>query len=105
VGFGEHRVGLGGLLGWIYGFWRFLSVLGLILFLFEVFLTCFGVSVVFHWVLVGRKDKWEWIVGFGEDQVGFVWFSWEFLSFCCFFFLIHFLFEVFLTCFGVSVVF
>jgi len=26
-------------------------------------------------------------VGFGEDQVSFRWFSWEFLSFCCFFFL------------------
>jgi len=25
-------------------------------------------------------------VGFGEDQVSFGWFSWEFLSFCCFFF-------------------
>jgi len=45
VGFGEHRVGLGGLLGWIYGFWVFLSFLGVILFLFGVFLTCFEVSV------------------------------------------------------------
>ena len=25
-------------------------------------------------------------MGFGEDQVSFGWFSWEFLSFCCFFF-------------------
>ena len=58
VGFGEHRVGLGGFLGWIYGFWRFLSFLGFILFLFGVFLTCFVVSVGFRWVLVGRKDKW-----------------------------------------------
>ena len=24
-------------------------------------------------------------MGFGEDQVSFVWFSWEFLSFCFFF--------------------
>jgi len=46
----------------------------------------FVVSVGFCWVLVGRKGKWEWIVGFGEDQVSFEWFSWEFLSFCCFFF-------------------
>ena len=28
MGFGEHRVGLGRLLGWIFGFWVFLSVLG-----------------------------------------------------------------------------
>jgi len=68
-------------------FWGLrLFSLGLILFLFEEFLTCFGVSVVFRCVLVGRKDKWEWIVGFGEDQVSFGWFSWELLSFCCFFF-------------------
>jgi len=38
VGFGEHQVGLGGLLGWIFGFWGFLSFLSLILFFFEVFL-------------------------------------------------------------------
>ena len=38
MGFGEYRVGLGGLLGWIYGFWVFLSFLGLILFLFVVFI-------------------------------------------------------------------
>ena len=38
MGFGEHQVGLGGLLGWIYGFWNFLSFLGLILFLFGVFI-------------------------------------------------------------------
>jgi len=48
---------------------------------FDVFLF----SVGFRLVLVGRKDKWEWIVFFGEDQVSFGWFSWEFLSFCCFF--------------------
>ena len=58
VGFGEHQVGLGGLLGWIYGFWVFLLFLGVILFLFRVFLTCFGVSVGFRWILVCRKDKW-----------------------------------------------
>ena len=51
MGFIEHRVGLGGLLGWIYGFWVFLSFLGVILFLFEVFLTGFGVSIGFRWVL------------------------------------------------------
>jgi len=34
-------------------------------------MTCFVVSVGFHWVLVSRKYKWEWIVGFGEDQVSF----------------------------------
>jgi len=38
VGFGELQVGLGGLLGCIYGFWCFLSFLGLILFLFGVFI-------------------------------------------------------------------
>ena len=64
----------------------FFHFFGVILFLFGMVLTCFGVSVVFRWVLVGRKDKWEWIVGFGEDQVSFGWFSWEFLSFCCFLF-------------------
>ena len=77
MGFGEHRVGLGGLLGWIFGFWVFLSFLGLILFLFGVFLTCFVVSVWFRCVLDCRKYKWEWIVGFGEDQVSFGWFCWE----------------------------
>jgi len=68
---------------WLLGF---SFVFGLILFLFGVFLTCFGVSVGFCCVLVFRKVNWEWIVGFGEDQVSFGWFSWEFLSFCCFFF-------------------
>jgi len=67
-----------------FGFF-FLSFWGLILFLFGEFLTCFGVSVGFRWVLVSCKGKWVWIVGFGEDQVSFGWFSWEFLSFCCFF--------------------
>jgi len=86
VGFGEYQVALGGLLGWIYGFWFFLSFLGVVLFLFGLFVTCFGVSVWFRWVLVGRKDKWEGIVVFGEDQVSFRWFSRELLSFCCFFF-------------------
>jgi len=38
-------------------------------------MTCFGVSVGFCLGLVCRKGKWEWIVGFGEDQVSFVWFS------------------------------
>ena len=51
MGFGEHQEGLRGLLGWIYGFWVFLSFLGMILFLFEVFLTGFGVSIGFRWVL------------------------------------------------------
>ena len=86
VGFGELRVGLGGLLGWIHGIWRFLSFLVVILFFFGVFLTCFGVSVGFCLVLVRNKYKWDWIVGFGEAQVSFGWFSWEFLSFCCFLF-------------------
>ena len=86
MGFGEHRVGLGGLLGWIFGFWVFLSFLGVILFLFGVLLTCFGVSVWFRYVLVCHKGKGEWIVGFGEDQVSFRTFSWEFLSFCFFFY-------------------
>ena len=47
MGFGEHQVGLGGLLGWIYGFWVFLSFLGVILFLFGVFFMCFVVSIGF----------------------------------------------------------
>ena len=47
---------------------------------------CFSVSIGFRLVLVGRKGKADWIVGFREDQVSFGWFSWEFLSFCCFFF-------------------
>ena len=54
--------------------------------LFGAIFDVFWVSVGFCWVLVCRKCKWEWIVGFGEDQVSFGWFSWEFLSFCCFFF-------------------
>jgi len=148
VGFGELQVGLGGLLGWIYGFWGFLSFFGFdpVLFgaLFDVFwglrsvlvgfllvtmvkkcklwvlenirkvygdfrdgFMVFGFSSVFwvwscsflgcfwrvltsplgfRWVLVSCKYKWEWIVCFGEDQVSFGSFSWEFLSFCCFFF-------------------
>jgi len=39
-------------------------------------------------------------VGFGEDQVSFRWFSWEFLSFCCFFsdeVLVWGVFDVFLA--------
>ena len=47
LGFGELRVGLGGLLWWIYGFWVFLSFWGLILLFLGLFLTCFGVSVWF----------------------------------------------------------
>ena len=46
---------------------EFLSGLGVIHFLLGVFLMCFEVSVGFCWVLVGRKVKWDWIVGFGED--------------------------------------
>ena len=57
---------------WLLGF---SFVFGLILFLFGVFLTCFGVSVGFRWVLFSRKYKWEWIVGFGDDQLSFGWFS------------------------------
>jgi len=99
VGFGKHQVGLGGLLGWINGFWVFLSFLGVILFLFGVFLYCvLGSPLGFCWVLVSRKYKWEWILGFGEDQVNFVKFSWEFLSFFCFF-------SLFSCCLGVFDVF
>ena len=47
-GFWRTSGRLGGLLGWIYGFWGFLSFLGLILFLFVVFLMCFGVSIGFR---------------------------------------------------------
>jgi len=68
---------------WLLGF---LSFLVLILFLFRVFFMCFGGSIGFRLVLVGRKVKGDWIVVFREDQVSFGWFSWEFLSFCCFFF-------------------
>jgi len=70
VGFGEHRVGLGGLFGWIFDFWVFLSFLGVILFLFGVFLTCFGVSIGFCWVFRGHRVGKVQIVGFGELQVG-----------------------------------
>ena len=60
MGFGEHQVGLGGLLGWVYGFWVFLSFLGLILFLFGVFLTCFGVSFGFRCVFrAHRLEKFK----------------------------------------------
>ena len=62
MGFGEHQVCLGGLLGWIFGFWVFLSFLSLILFLFEVFLCvlwsplCFvGFSLV---VKVNGSGLW-----------------------------------------------
>jgi len=75
VGFGEHRVGLGGLLGWIFGFWIFHSFLGLILFFLGLFFTCFVVTVGFRWVLVFRKGEVDWIMGFGEDQVSFGCFS------------------------------
>jgi len=37
--------------------------------------------------------------------VSFDFFSWEFLNFCSFFLLMQFLFGVFLTCVGLSVVF
>ena len=57
-----------GLDSWYLGFLLFF---GLILFFLGLFLTCFGVSVGFRCVLVSRKYKWEWIVGFGEDQVTF----------------------------------
>jgi len=54
---------------------------------FDVFWgTCFGVSFGFRLVLVRNKYKWDWIVGFGEDQVSFGWFSKEFHRFFCFFF-------------------
>jgi len=55
VGFGENQVGLGTLLWWIYGFWYFLSFLGVILYLVGVFLTCFGVSIGFRWVFDGDR--------------------------------------------------
>jgi len=60
---------------------------------------CFGVSVGFCWVLFGHKCNWDWIVGFGEDQVSFACFSWELLSFFFFFsydsFLVWCVFDVF----------
>jgi len=52
VGFGEHRVGLGGLLGWIYGFWGFSFVFG-----FDPVLV-WGVFDVFwgvRWVLLSSR--------------------------------------------------
>ena len=57
MGFGEHQVGLGGLLGWIHGIWVFRLFFGLILFLLGLFLTCFVVSVGFNWVLVGHHGE------------------------------------------------
>ena len=64
MGFGEHQVGLGGLLGWIFGFWGFLSFLCLILFFFEVILRvlwsplCF---VVFS-LVVKLNGKGLWVL-------------------------------------------
>ena len=64
MGFGEHRVGLGGLLGWIYGFWVFLLFLGLILFLFEIFLTCLGSPLDFVGFSLVVKLNWSglWVL-------------------------------------------
>ena len=45
--FGEHQVGLGCFCGGSLVFREFLSVLGVILFILGLFLTCFGVSVAF----------------------------------------------------------
>jgi len=50
-------------LGWIHGICVFLSFLGLILFLFGVFLKCFGVSVVFY--LGSFWSSWREIVNCG----------------------------------------
>jgi len=69
---------------WYFGFSCFFFAL--FLFFWGLFLTCFVVSVVFNWVHVCHKGKGDRIVGFGEDQVSFGWFSCELLSFCCFFF-------------------
>jgi len=52
--------------------------------LFAVFFMCFVVSIGFRYVLVVRKGKGEWTVCFGEDQVSFGWFSWNFLFFVVF---------------------
>ena len=59
MGFGEHRVGLGGLLGWIYGIWYFLLFFALFLFFLGLFLTCFVDSVGFIWVHVGHHGEKE----------------------------------------------
>jgi len=59
VGFGEHQVGLGGLLGWIFGFWVFLSVLGVdpVLFgaIFDVFWGLRCVLVGFMLIVMVRR--------------------------------------------------
>ena len=53
MGFGEHQVGLRGLLGWIYGFWSFLSFFRndpvLVWGVFDVFWGLHWVSLGFPW--------------------------------------------------------
>ena len=64
MGFGEYRVGLGGLFGWIYGFWGFLSFLGLILFLFGVFICVLVSPLVFvrFSLVVKVKGSGLWVL-------------------------------------------
>jgi len=61
VGFGEHRVGLGGLLGCIYGFCFFSLIfggyLGLVWVVFAVFCGLRWVLVGFMFVVMVKKCK------------------------------------------------
>ena len=61
MGFGEHHVGLGRLLGWIYVFWFFLSVFWVhpVLFgaIFDVLCGLRFVLVWFFLVIIVKKCK------------------------------------------------
>ena len=87
-------------------FWVFLSFLGVILFLFEVFMTGFGVSIGFRWVLAW-SSCWKSVYclfwrtsGRLRGTLGMD--SW-YLGFSSVFWVDLVLFGLFLTCFGVSV--
>jgi len=65
VGFGEHRVGLGGLLGWIYAFWGISLSFGddpvLFKALFDVFWGLRLVLVGFMLVVIVKSvNCWFW---------------------------------------------
>jgi len=55
VGFGEQQIGLGCFWGGFMVFGEFRSILGVILFLFQVFFMCFGVSIGFRCDFRGHR--------------------------------------------------
>ena len=65
MGFGEHRVGLGGLLGWIHGIWGFLLFFGgdpvLVWGVFDVFWGLRWVLFGFMLVIMVKKRKY-WVL-------------------------------------------